>query len=148
MSRHSLLLVIMLGILLPFAVVDVVAQTNQELVADIPFEFSVCNEQLPAGTYKVRRFSSANTHVMLVRSDESRSVIVACGHEIRVQKQVATGKLIFNRYGDKYFLSELWLGEITGTELFRSEQEQALLSEMKERKKREKVTIKVTDLKP
>ena len=148
MSRHSLLLVIMLGILLPFAVVDVVAQTNQELVADIPFEFSVCNEQLPAGTYKVRRFSSANTHVMLVRSDESRSVIVACGHEIRVQKQVPTGKLIFNRYGDKYFLSELWLGEITGTELFRSEQEQALLSEMKERKKREKVTIKVTDLKP
>jgi len=131
------------------AVVHVVAQTNQELVADIPFEFTVCSEQLPAGKYKVRSFSSATPHVMLVRSDDSRSVIMACAHEVQVPKRTTTGKLIFNRYGDKYFLSELWLqGEITGTELFKSEQEQALLREIKETKRREKVTIKVTETKP
>jgi len=137
-----------LGILLPFAVSDVVAQTNQELVADIPFEFTVCSEQLPAGRYKVRSLT-VSPHVMLVRGDESRSVIMACAHEVQVPKRTTTGKLIFNRYGDKYFLSELWLqGEITGTELFKSEQEQALLREIKETKRREKVTIKVTETKP
>ena len=149
MSLRTLPLVIMLGIFLPLAAKDIVAQTNQELVANIPFEFTVCSEQLPAGTYRVRSLTTANPHVMLVRSDESRSVIMACGHQVQVPKQTTTGKLIFNRYGNKYFLSELWLsGEAIGTELFKSEQEQALLREVKETKKREKVTIKVTESKP
>lgn len=149
MSRRSLLLAILLGILLLFAASDVVAQTNQELVADIPFEFTVCSEQLPAGRYKVRSLTSVSPHVMLVRGDESRSVIMACAHAIQAQKQTTTGKLIFNQYGNKYFLSELWLqGEISGTELLKSDQEQALLRETKETKRREKVTIKVTESKP
>ena len=149
MNRRSLPLLIMLGILLPLAAANSVAQTNQELVASIPFEFTVCTEQLPAGTYKVRSLTSATPHVMLVRSDESRSVIMACAHEVQVPKRTTTGKLIFNRYGDKYFLSELWLqGERTGTELIKSEQEQALVREVKGRKPREKVTIKVTETKP
>jgi hypothetical protein len=138
----------MLGILLPLAAAGIVAQTAHELVADVPFEFSVCAEQLPAGTYKVRMLSGSNPHVMLVSSDNRRSVIMACGHPIQLQKQNTTAKLIFNQYGNKYFLSELWLGEITGTELFKAEQEQALLREVKERKQREKVTIKVTETKP
>lgn len=138
----------MLAVLLLFAAADIAAQTNQELLADIPFEFTVCTEQLPAGTYKVRSLTTANPHVMLVRSDESRSVIMACAHAVQIQKRTTTGKLIFNRYGNKYFLSELWLrGEIIGTELVKSQQEQALLRELKERKK-EKVTIKVTETKP
>ena len=147
MSRR-LSLVIMLGILLPLAAAGIVAQTAHELVADVPFEFSVCAEQLPAGTYKVRMLSGSNPQVMLVSSDTSRSVIVACGHAIQLQHQTTTANLIFNQYGNKYFLSELWLADITGAELFKSEQEQALLREVKERKKREKVTIKVTETKP
>ena len=85
---------------------------------------------------------------MLVRSDESRSVIMACGHEVQVPEQTTTGKLILNKYGERYFLSAVWLqSERAGTELFQSETERALLREVKERRK-EKVTIKVTETKP
>ena len=139
MSR-KLSLVMMLGLLFPLAATRIVAQTPHELVADVPFEFSVCGERLPAGTYKVRSLSS-NPHVLVVSSDNSRSVIVACGRQVQAQKQ-PTGQLIFNRYENKYFLSELWLGEMIGTELFKSAEEQALL-----RTRREEVTIKPTETK-
>lgn len=50
MTRQTLPLVL-LGLLLA---TKIVAQTSQELVANIPFSFTVCQEQLPAGKYKVR----------------------------------------------------------------------------------------------
>ena len=149
MSSKTLPCVIMLlGIFFPLATADIVAQTNQKLVADIPFEFTVCNEQLPAGRYTVGSLSSASPHVMLVRSDESRSVIMACGHEVQAPEQTTTGKLIFNQYGERYFLSAVWLqSERAGTELFQSETERALFREVNERRK-EKVTIMVKETKP
>lgn len=149
MYRKTLPFVIALIVLLPLMATRAGAQTNQELVANVPFDFTVCQERLPAGEYKVRPVSSANPRVLLVSSRDDRSVIMVCTRDVKGQKPAATGKLIFNRYGDQYFLSEMWLpGEITGIEVAKSDQEAALLKELTGAKKRGKVTIKVTEVKP
>lgn len=70
-------------------------------------------------------------------------------HDVQSDKAAKKGELIFNRYGDQYFLSELWLpGERIGNQLVKSEKEEALLKELTPRKKREKVTVKVIEVKP
>jgi hypothetical protein len=72
-----------------------------------------------------------------------------CTHDVRSKKASATGKLIFNQYGDQFFLSELWVqGETTGRQLAKTEEEEALLKQAKPGRKREKVTVRVIEIKP
>lgn len=126
-----------------------VAQKSHELVANIPFNFSVCGEQLQPGKYMVRPASATNPRVLLVSNYDNRSVIMSCAHDVNIPKPSTTGKLIFNRYGNQYFLSEVWLqGEKTGGQLSKTEKEEAVLRELSGTRKREKVTIKVTEMKP
>ena len=122
---------------------------DRVVTADIPFEFTVCKEQLPAGKYRIEPFSRSNPSIMVFRSQDNHSVEIACTRDVQGTKLSGKGKLIFNRYGTQYFLSEVWLpGELTGNEVLKSEREEALLTELAPRKKREKVTIKVTEAKP
>jgi hypothetical protein len=68
---------------------------------------------------------------------------------VQATKRVVNGKLIFNRYGGQYFLSEMWFpGARIGNQLVKSEKEEALIKEMIPGKKREKVTITITEVKP
>jgi hypothetical protein len=72
-----------------------------------------------------------------------------CTHDVQSKKPSTTGKLIFIRYGNQYFLTELWVrGETTGRQLAKTEEEEALFREAIGRKKREKVTVKVIEWKP
>lgn len=138
---------IMLALLLPLMAADASAQRN--LVANIPFDFTVCREQLPAGKYRVESITSASGAVLLVKSDDNRTAEIICTHGMQSSKQVDQGKLIFNRYGEQYFLSEIWFaGERTGNQLVKTEREEALLGERAPQRKREKVTIKITEAKP
>jgi hypothetical protein len=148
MNRRTFLFVTMLGALLTLMTIPVMAQ-NRELIAEIPFDFTVCTQQLPAGKYKVRPMTSATTNLLLVRSEDNRFVEIACTHDIRGSKPVSSGKLIFNRYGSQYFLAELWFpGEMTGHEMYKSDEEEAVIKELAPKLKQEKVTIRVTEAKP
>ena len=146
MTRKTLPLVVLLGLLLA---TNIAAQTSEELVANIPFSFTVCQEQLPAGKYKIRPVTSANPRVVLIATENNRPVEMICTHDVQGKKPATSGKLIFNRYGDQYFLSELWVqGETTGRQLAKTEQEETLFRETGATRKRETVTVKVIELKP
>ena len=141
---------IMLGLLVPFVVfAHASAQKNSELVVNIPFNFTACKEQMPAGKYKVLPITSANPRLLLVRGEDNHSAEIICAHDVQSSKRATSGKLIFNRYGNQYFLSELWFaGDTTGIQVTKSDREEALLRELAPRGKREKVTVKVTEVKP
>ena len=148
MNRKTFVFVGMLGAVLAVMTMPVMAQ-NRELTAEIPFDFTICTQQLPAGKYKVVPMTSATTNLLLVHSEDNRSAEIACTHDIRGNKPVSAGKLIFNRYGSQYFLAELWFpGEISGHEIYKSDREEALIKELAPKLKRGKVTIRVTEVKP
>ena len=139
--------VMMLVSLLPLLAVYAGAQTTHQLVVDIPFDFTICRQQLQAGKYTIRPISSANPSVLLVQGDKNSAEIV-CTEDVRSTKAAAEGKLIFNRYGDQHFLSEMWFpGEKVGSRILKGEREEALVRELKPRK-REKVTVRITEAKP
>jgi hypothetical protein len=79
------------------------AQTADRVQVNIPFAFQNGSTVLPAGTYT---FADSN-HILTVRGRVDSSLSLS-----RVEDSGSTapktGKVVFQRYGDKYFLREVW----------------------------------------
>ncbi len=76
------------------------------LRADIPFDFMVGSATLPAGTYTV---TEATPGVLLIRNEKLGSdAAFVQAHSLETTKPQDSGKLIFNRYGNRYFLNQVW----------------------------------------
>ncbi len=97
-------------------------RSSHKIQADIPFDFMVKETTFPAGTYTV---STLRPDVLLIRSlDGHESVVVMT---IDVQEGLTPPdetKLVFNRYGDQYFLAQVWtVGTVSGREFLKSSAE-------------------------
>jgi hypothetical protein len=83
------------------------AQQNPKLRANIPFAFQMGSKQMPAGSYDIYLLSN---HLMLLRDRDpgkpvSYSLLVTPSEDGKIQ---TNGRLVFHRYGDRYFLREVW----------------------------------------
>ncbi|HTQ59603.1 MAG TPA: hypothetical protein VMI32_05240 [Candidatus Solibacter sp.] len=109
-----------------------VARAQQSMVVNIPFDFVAGNQVLPAGDYAVERVGHQNTLVLVNRAYSLSSPFLNT-NAIAANKIQTESRLIFNRYGDRYFLSQIWTaGDSRGRELPKSarEKEIALVAEM------------------
>jgi hypothetical protein len=108
-----------------------IAQTRQgDVVANIPFPFVVAHQTLPAGHYIV---SPANAGALGIHDANNRGTFVPTQSTQRSAKDNSC-KLVFHRYGDRYFLSEVWVaGNSNGRTLFRSRAERELAESGKEK---------------
>ena len=71
--------------------------------ADIPFEFTVQNTTLPAGSYTMS-LASASHSVMAIRNAEARKdVLVLAPSESKGAEE--KNVVVFHRIGDRYFLA-------------------------------------------
>jgi hypothetical protein len=111
------------------AVISVHAQSLQyRITANIPFEFSIGDKKLPAGNYSIGRARQSSDDTVL-SVDDSRGHWKAIEASMSVQTLNATNKaqLIFHRYGDEYFLSQVWAaGALTGRRFPKSQHERSL----------------------
>ena len=74
--------------------------------ATIPFAFNVGDKVLPAGEYTISQAGWRPSGVIQIRSTDTKHVMLTTA--INDAKQPAhRGELIFNHYGDKYFLTEV-----------------------------------------
>lgn len=71
--------------------------------ANVPFDFTVGNKLLPAGTYTIKEQSD---HVILITNHDKpiAAISLVNGDSNRSPNG---GKLKFHRYGSQYFLSEI-----------------------------------------
>ena len=104
MKRHAFVTAAVLGLLLMPALAPVYAQS---LKVEVPFEFVAEQATLPAGEYRVSQNEPSQGMVRLVSSNGS-SAAVCFTHAIQSNRPSNTAKLIFNRYGNHYFLSQVW----------------------------------------
>jgi hypothetical protein len=111
------------------------AQTLQyRLTANIPFDFSAAGEKLPAGKYWIKRAQTSDGDLVVqISSVDGQSNITRLTIPVSAKQPVKTGMLVFNRYGDEYFLSEIWpAGGATGRELHKSRAERDLARKAKD----------------
>jgi hypothetical protein len=78
------------------------AQSNG-VRANVPFDFTVSNKLLPAGTYTIHRASSG---LIEIRNHDKPIAVLTIGNQDG-NTSPNGGKLVFHKYGDQYFLSEI-----------------------------------------
>ena len=76
------------------------------LKVSVPFEFAAGGKMLPAGDYTVLRAPTSAPEMVVLRSDAAHSSIIL--NSANFDTHVRGAKLVFNRYGEKYFLSQIW----------------------------------------
>jgi hypothetical protein len=76
----------------------------QDLVrVSVPFDFTVGGQNLPHSTYEISRVETTNMEMLSVRNleDQSETELVLA----KTNETVGEPKLLFDRYGGKYFLA-------------------------------------------
>ena len=92
--------------------------------ANIPFDFVIGTKTLPRGTYTVKLLNTS-PNVLVIRGRDNGEVALAISNTVSaLDKEDNSPQLIFNRYGNEYFLSQVWRGaSLAGKELPKSQQE-------------------------
>ena len=78
------------------------AQSNG-VRATVPFDFTVGNELLPAGTYTIKEQSD---HLIVIQNHDKPIAMLSLVNGDS-NRSPNGGKLKFHRYGSQYFLSEI-----------------------------------------
>jgi hypothetical protein len=119
----------MLGLAILLTVASVQAQSVGKLEVNVPFEFQVGSQTFPAGQYSVKRLSQSS---MLIRSADGQLSLIAQTPKALTSDEKGKAlmeKLVFNKYGQQYFLSQVWMVRGSdGRELFKSDAEQQAAS--------------------
>lgn len=114
--KKQLFALVGLGLLL--ATASAYAQ-NINLKANVPFNFVATAGTLPSGEYMLHSVDRSGNAIAISGTGQKTSIFLAtpCLSRKAVQSAVQ-GKLVFTRYGDQYFLSEIWMeGSTVGHKL-------------------------------
>jgi hypothetical protein len=91
--------------------------------ANIPFNFVVGNQMLPAGEYTIMNQGAVNQTV-LIRSDEQKAVMFSLIQPCSSSQPSAKTKLVFHALGGRYFLYQIWTqGNYAGRQIPKSQAE-------------------------
>ena len=95
--------------------------------ADVPFAFNVGAAQLPAGTYEIKALSQGGNQIMIQNSKTNASAVSIARRD---GSRNTESKLVFDRIGNQYFLSEVWKDSSAGMIVPTSKHEQELKKEL------------------
>jgi hypothetical protein len=102
----------------------VYAQSSISLNANVPFDFVAGEKTLPAGHYTVAQAPALG--VLMIRSSETKGAVFAMTNPVYSPAGRNESKLVFHRYGNAYFLSEVWGSENAGGQLPASKEDRKL----------------------
>ena len=110
------MLVLIISIAFVTAVVSANAQTHNRLKADVPFDFIVGDQKLPAGAYTISPLiEQSNDGVILKNAHSSASAMHLTNRIAGRAEQQA--RLIFRKQGESYYLAEIWDGNSEGRQV-------------------------------
>jgi hypothetical protein len=125
-------LVSMLAILCLFVGIGVATasaqiDSDETIEANIPYAFVIGDRTLPAGKYTIKVSDDMNLNLLVVRSADGRTAAFFQTQDAQANETPRQTELVFNKIGDSYFLSQIWLaGSNQGAELEKSKAEQKL----------------------
>jgi hypothetical protein len=104
----------LIAVVLAVSAVSAYGQTTSREKFVVPFNFSVGEKVLPAGEYTFTTEES----IVRIQSRDGKQNLVTLPYRTRIAAQShANTKLTFKRYGDAYFLAQIWLADGIGREL-------------------------------
>ena len=114
---------LVLGLALAATVVSANGQSSHLITVDVPFDFIVADQTLPSGKYTVRKATNDGKGLS-ISSVDGKSSVARLSNSVVATDKARNGRLVFHRYGQQYFLAEVWSGDnYLGRQLIKSEKE-------------------------
>ena len=134
MKKQAIKAFVLLSLLLPLSAIYIYAQgTTLIKKVKIPFDFSVGAKTFPAGVYSVTRVNQEKIMLRL-SSEDGREAINVITSPVQAKESPKTAKLIFRRYGETYFLSQIWEpDDVDGRQLPKSRTERSVERDLTKR---------------
>jgi len=103
------------------------AQIIGDLEVNIPFQFHAGNTKLPPGQYIIRMLNDSDLTVMEISSADGSTSALFEVQQAEANSTPAKSELIFNKYGNRYFLAKLFEeGNPSGSDVVESNDEKKL----------------------
>jgi hypothetical protein len=94
--------------------------------ARIPFDFAVAGKQLPAGVYTIERQGTPG--MLMLRDAAGHIQTMFLAQPVYTNASAQSPMLVFNKYGDRYFLAKIWPDSGPGAQLNRTRIERELVA--------------------
>ena len=106
---------------------------GNRIKANIPFDFTVAGKKFAAGQYSIVRANpTVGDQILSVSSADDRSRVLPITIPVTTLDAKEKSTLVFHRYGDEYFLAQVWpAGETTGRAFTKSRREKQLEQEQR-----------------
>ncbi len=126
--RHQLLSLL---IALVFALTMYPSKAHAQIVGalevNIPFQFHAGNTKLPPGKYVIRMLDDTDLTVMEITSADGSTSALFEVQSAEANSAPAKTELIFNKYGNRYFLAKLFdEGNPSGSQVIKSRYEKRI----------------------
>src|SRR5437879_6569622 len=103
------------------------AQITGDLEVDVPFQFHAGNSKLPPGKYFIHVLDNSDLNIMEISSADGATSALFEVRGAEANSAPAKSELIFNKYGNRYFLAKLFdEGSPSGSQLLKSRYEKRL----------------------
>jgi len=103
------------------------AQIVGNLEVNVPFQFHAGNTKLPAGKYRIHVLDGSDLSVMEIASVDGSTSALFEVRQSDANSAPAKSELIFNKYGNRYFLAKLFdEGNASGSKVVESRYEKQL----------------------
>ena len=132
MKRNVIKRLTMLSLVSMFSLCAGVASANAQLSipirAKVPFDFNVGDKKLPAGEYTFSRLSGfSDNKVISVSGADAGAHVFQSTFAAHVLTPKDKSTLVFHKYGDQYFLEQIWSGgEQAGSQVPESRSERTI----------------------
>jgi hypothetical protein len=124
MKRQAFSLISLLSLLLVAG--SAIAQTVH-VRANIPFNFAVGSKTFPAGTYDVGTIDHHDSKILLLQARDGDASMMLNSNAAQNLDPADKTKLVFNQYGNRCFLSQIWVaGETRGHQLPKTSREKEM----------------------
>ena len=119
----------MLAILVTLAAITQ-AQMGEKMRANIPFNFMVNDQSLPAGQYEIAQVRFGMTKGVRIQSFDRRLNAIVLTNPTDESKYQADGKLVFHHQGNQYLLMQVQIAGTSETHIINSPGVEAQLKDV------------------
>jgi hypothetical protein len=114
-----------------FTLSAVSINAQQGIRVNVPFDFTVGDQTLAAGLITARGVSAADAGPLSIRNYDKGQHAFRIARKAQGADTSEQAKLVFHRYGDRYFLAEVWIPGTNAWTVLKSKSEKTLMREMR-----------------
>jgi hypothetical protein len=131
MKKQTFWISLILVAMFAAAAVSTRAQASYGVRADVPFDFVVGDKTIPAGPIFAYGASEAVRGSLAIKNVNQGELALRAGHKVLGSERSNQGKLVFHKYGDRYFLAQICIPGNQTWEIMKSKEERSLYRDMR-----------------